>query len=274
VKKNWINRWLIIIVFLLVASAANAQSGSYYGFDQNIYPGDAALPLLHKHLAYAGYWLNIPPGARINSWKGKRPILVQNGFGFLILYNGRTEAGLKRSNATALAKADGVAAAAAAAREGFPAHAILFLDIEEGGRMVPSEAAYFLAWIKAVRAFGYLPGVYCSGIEVEDDPGKRISTADDIRSRDKEVALWIADDVCPPSPGCVIPKGGINVENSGWPDALVWQYAQSPRRAEFTHSCAATYAPDHNCYAPGTPQGEKSLLDLNVSTSADPSGGR
>lgn len=273
-KKCWIKGWPIIIGLLLAASAANAQSSSYYGFDQNIYPGDAALPTLHRHFAYAGYWLNVPPGARINSWKGKRSILAQDGFGFLILYNGRTEAGLKRSNATALGKADGVAAAAAATREGFPPHAILFLDIEEGGRMVPSEAAYFLAWTKAVRASGYLPGVYCSGIEVEDDPGKKISTADDIRARDKNVALWIADDVCPPSPGCVIPKGGMDVENSGRSDALVWQYAQSPRRSEFTRSCAATYAPDNNCYAPGTPKGETSLLDLNISTSADPSNGR
>ena len=273
-KKCWTDRWSVIMGLLLVASAAIAQSGRYYGFDQNIYPGDEALPVLHKQFTYAGYWLNVPPGATANTWKGKRAILERNGFGFLILYNGRTEAGLKPSNPTALGEADGIAAVAAATREGFPSHVVLFLDIEEGGRMVPREAAYFLAWTKAVRASGYLPGVYCSGIEVEDDPGKKISTADDIRARDKDVALWIANDVCPPSPGCVIPKSGMDIENSGRSDALVWQYAQSPRRSEFTRSCAATYARDNNCYAPGTPKSEKDLLDLNVSTSADPSGGR
>ena len=55
--------------------------------------------------------------------------------------------------------------------------------------------------------------------------------------------------------------------------ALVWQYAQSPR-SEFARQCAATYAGDNNCYAPGTPHSPQTFLDLNVSSSPDPSGGR
>jgi hypothetical protein len=54
---------------------------------------------------------------------------------------------------------------------------------------------------------------------------------------------------------------------------LVWQYAQSPRRP-FAKQCAATYAADSNCYAPGVPRNAQAFVDLNVSGSADPSEGR
>ena len=42
------------------------------GFDRNDYPGDGALKTLRQTFTYTGYWLNNPPGARANSWKGKR----------------------------------------------------------------------------------------------------------------------------------------------------------------------------------------------------------
>ncbi len=83
---------------------AHAQSGSvdgthtgpYTGFDMNLYPGDAMLPVLHKSFDYAGYWLNAPPGDDTNTWKGKRELLKQNGFGFLILFNGRLDAEFRK----------------------------------------------------------------------------------------------------------------------------------------------------------------------------------
>jgi hypothetical protein len=54
------------------------------------------------------------------------------------------------------------------------------------------------------------------------------------------------------------------------PDLTVWQYSQSPRRPEITKSCAATYAADGNCYAPGFP---KIFLDMDVANRPDPSNG-
>jgi hypothetical protein len=66
----------------------------------------------------------------------------------------------------------------------------------------------------------------------------------------------------------------MQLSQSGRIDALVWQYTQSPRRPELTRKCAVTYARDGNCYAPGTPKTEKYALDMDLSTSADPSGGR
>ena len=105
------------------------------GFDRNDYPGDKLLPELHRTFAYSGYWLNNPPGENGNTWTGKRETLKRNGFGFMILYNGRLDAELKGKDAAALGRSDAAAAIVGAQREGFPPGAIVFLDQEEGGRL-------------------------------------------------------------------------------------------------------------------------------------------
>jgi hypothetical protein len=251
--------------------AASCWGQTYFGFDKNEYPGDDLLPALHRSFSYAGYWLNNPPGANSNNWTGKRTILKADGFGFMILYNGRSDAELKRKDAAALGRADGAAAVAAAKKEGFPPEAILFLDQEEGGRLLPEQSAYLTSWVEAVRKSAYKPGIYCSGILVPDGSGK-ISTALDILSRDPNVALWVANDQCPPAPGCVLP-GKLAPGLSGVPHALIWQYTQSPRRP-FAKQCTKTYATDNNCYPPDLPHNAQTFLDLNVSASPDPSRGR
>jgi hypothetical protein len=260
---------------LCVAQLPAAQSmHTFTGFDQNLYPGDAMLPLLKKNLDFVGYWLNTPPGSNVNTWSGKRTILRDHGFGFIVLFNSRSGKALKRVDAAAAGRSDAVLAIAAAKREGFPVKTIIFLDLEDGGRMEHAVSDYVVAWADAVRHSDFRPGVYCSGIEVEDDPGPKISTADDVRTKAGDVALWIANDVCPPAPGCHVPHGDLTMEQSGRTDTLVWQFAQSPRRREFTTSCVATYARDGNCYAPDVPHSDRTLLDLNLSSSPDPSGGR
>jgi hypothetical protein len=246
---------------------------SYFGFDKNDYPGDALLPGLRRSFAYTGYWLNNPPGENSNSWAGKRATLKANGFGFMILYNGRADAELKGKDAAALGRADAAAAIAAAQREGFGSGAILFLDQEEGGRLLPEQSAYLFSWIEAVRGSRYKPGVYCSGIPVAEGSSK-ITTAEQIASHEgNKVALWVVNDECPPAPGCRIPEKSLAVTSSGIPKALVWQYARSPR-TEFARQCPATYAADSNCYAPGLAHSPETFLDLNVSSSLDPSSGR
>ena len=249
------------------------------GFDLNDYPGDAALPTLRQHFAFTGYWLNNPPGERQNTWIGKRRVILLNNFGFLVLFNGRLDAEIRKAqrsgiNPAALGQKDAGAAIAAAQREQFPAHTILFLDQEEGGRLLPEQSAYLLAWTEAISQSAYLPGAYLSGQPVPDDPGKTITTAQNIREQVAArhlhpIALFVYQDACPPSNGCTLHPPAISA--AGTPDIAAWQYAQSPRRPEITRSCAKTYAPDGNCYAPnllGLP------LDLSVSDSPDPSHGR
>ena len=251
------------------------------GFDRNGYPGDDRLTELHRQFAFVGYWLNNPPGAKTNGWQGKRTTLVNAGFGFLVLWNGRLDAEIKRAKLSpeALGQKDASDAIAAAKREGFPDHTILFLDQEEGGRLLPEQAAYFLAWTEAVAASAYLPGSYLSGQPSPDGNGPdgkpaTITTAQDVREQIAArhlhpVVFWVAQDACPPAPGCTIQPPAL--KDSGTLDAQVWQYAQSPRRPELTRSCAKTYAKDGECYAGVTAD---LFLDLDVAGSADPSHGR
>jgi hypothetical protein len=234
---------------------------------------------MRKVFSFTGYWLTNPPGENANTWAGKRAILRQQGWGFLVLANGRLDADILKAqkegtSPAALGKRDAADALRAAKREGFPAGTILFLDQEEGGRLLDEQAAYLLAWTEAVAGSGFRAGVYASGQRVEDSPGAWIDTVEDIRGRVKnaglrEVAMFDALDQCPPAPGCTLKAKPL----SAAPDLnlTVWQYSQSPRRPEITQSCGATYAKDGNCYAPGFPA---VFLDMDAANSADPSHGR
>ena len=262
----------------------NREPRAYAGFDRNEYPGDSTLPELRKHFAFTGYWLTNPPESSTNTWAGKREILMQHGFGFLVLANGKLDKEIKKSGQTpdALGRQDAAAAVSAARREHFPARTVLFLDQEEGGVLLPEQAGYLLAWTEAVEAAGFRPGVYCSGQPVPAGQGPdgkpaTITTAQDIRKRVTaghlhEIALWVAQDACPPSDGCKVEP--LALDRSGTANAFVWQYAQSPRRKSITQACAKTYAADGNCYAPGLPANLGLHIDLNVADSPDPSHGR
>jgi len=250
----------------------------YFGFDKDGYPGDDLLPVLRKDFAYTGYWLNDPPGMKSNPWEGKRGVVYAAGFGFLLLFNGRLDAEIldaknQGRDAAALGRDDAAAAAAAAGREGFPAGAVIFLDQEEGGRLLAEQAEYVGAWIAAVDQRGYRAGVYGSGIPVPAG-GSKMSTAQDVAARFPQAVLWVWNDRCPPAPGCAVPGGPMDPAQSGSPRALVWQYAQSPRRPEDTGGCRRTYAADGRCYAPGMVHSEGSYVDLDVSLTPDPSRGR
>ena len=98
----------------------------------------------------------------------------------------------------------------------------------------------------------------------------RISTADVVLQEFPTAKLWVANDQCPPAPGCVM--RAVDPAGSGFTHAMVWQFAQSPRRP-FAEACKTTYVND-NCYAPGVPHSDKTFLDLDTSRSADPSNGR
>jgi hypothetical protein len=248
---------------------------SYLGFDRNIYPGDEALPILRKTFTSTSYWLSPPPGEKTNTWLGKRKLLHSQGFGFLVLFRGRDSRELK-NEAVAKRKAtqDAKDAAATANAEGFSSGTVVFLDIEEGGRLPDAYHTYLGAWSEELTQAGFRAGAYCSGIPVNEEPGVSITTADDIRNHGngKEMIFWVYNDACPPSPGCVFPETPPSPAASGISYAAIWQFAQSPRRKEFTARCASTYHRDGNCDAPGD-TAHAWFLDLNSANSPDPSGG-
>ena len=90
----------MLFVSLLLPLLGNCQSSNvisgskttapaqvaYLGFDRNDYPGDSNLRILRQTFSFSGYWLNNPPGAKTNSWVGKRKTLQDAGFGFLVLF--------------------------------------------------------------------------------------------------------------------------------------------------------------------------------------------
>jgi hypothetical protein len=247
------------------------------GFDRNNYPGDENLKVLRQTFSYTGFWLNLPPSAKTNTWSGKRKTLQAAGFGFLVLFNGRLFHELKSvSYATKLGKSDARAAVAAARREGFPGQTVIFLDQEQGGRMLPEQKAYIYAWVDAVTAGGFRAGIYCSGISAAKEGGEDVVTADDLRQNagGRKIVYWVTNDACLPSPGCAFPKRPPNPADSGVPFAEVWQYAQSPKRSEVAASCPANYNSDGNCYPPNIDVRQHLHIDVNTATTADPSRGR
>ena len=261
-------------MFPLFCVALSAQSPTYLGFDRNDYPGDANLGALRQTFSYSGYWLNNPPGERANTWVGHRATVESAGFGFLVLFNGRVYAELKSvANATKVGNSDARSAIAAARREGFPAATIIFLDQEQGGRMLPEQKAYIYAWVDAVTAAGFRAGIYCSGIAAKDDGG--IVTAEDIRQNagKRQIVYWAINDACRPSPGCVFPKSPPIPADSGVRFAAVWQFAQSPHRKDVAAHCT-NYNRDGNCYPPGMSAAQRLHVDVNTATSPDPSHGR
>ncbi len=257
-------------------AAAPTFSTTYLGFDRNDYPGDARLPILRRTFAFAGYWLNVPPGATNNTWTGKRELVKDAGFGFLVLFNGRLDKELRKSNdVSALGRSDATSAIASARRDGFPEGTLIFLDQEEGGRMLPEQKAYLYAWVDAINAGGYRAGIYCSGIAAPEGKGINIITAEDIRQNagTRKIVYWVTNDACPPSPGCAFPSHAPPPSQSGVGFAEVWQFAQSPKRRDVAAGCRANYARDGNCYPPGLAE-QKLFVDVDSATSQDPSSGK
>jgi hypothetical protein len=266
---------LLVLIFCISAATQKPDSiaVSYLGFDLNAYPGDDALPLLKKTFSFASYWLSAPPGEKSSSWTGKRKLLEHQGFGFVVLFNALESREVK-SMQVARAKGilDAQRASKLAAQEGFPAGTVIFLDVEEGGRLPATYQTYLQTWFESLAANGFRAGVYCSGIPVDEGHGVRITSAQDIQSHagSTKIVYWVFNDSCPPSPGCTFPKTPASPSTSGTDFAAVWQYAQTPMRKERTEHCRATYAPDGNCYAPGDQQ-HKWFLDANVASTPDPS---
>jgi hypothetical protein len=255
-----------------------ANPRAYLGFDRNIFPGKDALPVLRKTFAFSSYWLSPPLGEKTNTWLGQRDVLRSQGFGFLLLYLGPESSELKTyADGVEKGTADARNAASVAKSEGFPAQSIIFLDIEEGGRLPAMYHIYLRAWNTELRRAGFLPGVYCSGVPINEGPKVTITTADDIRahapSQEFAFVFFIFNDVCPPSPGCSFPQNPPSPATGGIPSAALWQFAQSPRRMERTAHCAPGYHSDGNCYAPGD-TAHAWFLDVDSAASPDPSKGR
>jgi hypothetical protein len=126
--------------------------------------------------------------------------------------------------------------------------------------------------VDGVTRAGYGAGIYCSGIPFRESARVSVVTANDIRDHagGREIHFFVSNDQCPPSPGCALPRTLASPGDSGVKFADAWQFAQSPRRPEMTAACRQTYAPDGNCYPPGSGV----YVDVDTANSGDPSQAR
>ncbi|MBR9991337.1 MAG: DUF1906 domain-containing protein [Gemmatimonadetes bacterium] len=233
------------------------------GFDTRDYPGDAVMRAWFGSSPYrwVGYYLPAPCYTG-TTWTGRREALRDIGWGFAVLYvgeqdwraMGRTAAANEpvenpRCSSAHLTTEQGSAHAAAAvdaaSRDGFPAGTVIFLNVERVDRVSVELSTYVRSWIGAVLADGsYTPGLYAHDINVED---LYAIVADEfVRSqREDRPPLWVARPT------------GFELRSapreSGYAAALIWQGVLDTVEQW---------------------GGTRLNIDVNVSTSADPSRGR
>lgn len=139
---------------------------SFAGFDRSDYPGAAAMDWLHAHtnLSWCGFYLAPAPSHQGMSWM-TAPAEAFDGWGRAAIYVGQETTGPGNRNVTAAQGAiDGAQAVylMGVAAAPFPAGSCVYLDLENGPPMSTMQREYVTAWVDAVAAAGFLPGVYCS----------------------------------------------------------------------------------------------------------------
>lgn len=232
--------FVLLLTCLVTACSSSARPGGvpspsagfdpagFPGFDTREYPGDAAMAQWRARSPYrwVGYYLSAPCYTG-TSWTGKREVLGKMGWGTAVLYVGEQDwpAGdepptngaptrCTRSNVNAeRGAADGTAAAAAARAEGFPARAVIYLDIERADTVTAAMAAYARGWAAAVRSDGYVPGLYAHARNAEG----LLEAMRPAGAPTADVPLWVAS------------QAGFDLEQppsaSGVAGAEVWQGA-------------------------------------------------
>jgi hypothetical protein len=233
------------------------------GFDTRDYPGDETMRAWFDASPYrwVGYYLPAPCYTG-TTWTGRRDTLRTIGWGFAVLFVGEqdwramaaagpdspAEEGPRCSSAHLTAdqgRAHADAAAAAAGADGFPAGTVIFLDVERVESVSVELSTYLRSWVSGMLEEGrYTPGLYAHDINIEE---LYAIVADEFgrRGRPERPPLWVAR------------TADFDVRaaprESGYAAALIWQGILNTREAW---------------------SGRRLNIDVNVSTSADPSGGR
>lgn len=232
------------------------------GFDTRDYPGDAAMRQWFGASPYrwVGYYLPAPCYTG-TTWSGRRQALRDIGWGFAVLFVGEqdwramgraptdTAVANPRCSSAHLTPENGRAhaddAAAAADADGFPAGTVIFLDVERVESVSPELDGYVRAWMARMLEGGrYTPGLYAHDVNVE---AVYAAVADEYvqANREDRPPLWVArtrDFDVAASP-----------RESGYAAASIWQ-GRLNTSEEWN--------------------GTRLNIDVNVSSSADPSRGR
>lgn len=166
--------------------ADELHDGRWLGFDTHTYPGDDKMRAWRNApdapYTWVGYYLPGSPCHKGTSWRGKRQVLQDMGWGIAVVYVGQqtwgrvprtlTPAQMARHrkrgttcNADFLSAGRGVSEGLDAIRiareEGFQKGRVIFLDIERMERIPAKMRDYYRAWVATLLKDGhYVPGIY------------------------------------------------------------------------------------------------------------------
>lgn len=224
---------------------------SFAGFDCGSYPGDGAMKAWMGNSPYqfVGFYLDAPchSAHTFKTWQGKYQFLNHLGWGLIVVYVGRQQKGC---GAASLSRdqglADGADTLAKLRQEGFPAGAIIYLDVEYFDLpMSPAMSDYYRAWLGAILDDGtFQPGTYCAA----QDANEVLAVAQQeyaARGLAGAPSFWIVKS------SQAFDTGTSNPTGCGVAFADVWQGRVN------------VHGESHN--------GVALMIDQNVATTADPS---
>lgn len=190
----------------------------YAGFDADRFPGLPMMARLKRetNLAWCGYYL-VAPSHPNAGWTQQRAALIAQGWGLAPIFVGQEVIGPGSHTVTAAqGQIDGVAAANAMGREGFPTGSCVFLDLENGPPFSNLEGGYVEAWVNQLKLSRWQPGVYCSHAMAQ----QVIAAAQGARIWTFKVPTVAPSEATPPF---VTPPVAL----SGVSSAMIWQRAQN-----------------------------------------------
>jgi hypothetical protein len=214
--------------------------------DIDVFPGLAEMAWLkaNTNLAWCGYYLGPAPSHDGGDWMGQLAALQAQGWGVAPVYVGQQLTGPGSHVVTAAqGTIDGGDAANLMTQEGFAAGSTVYLDLEDGPPFTSPRTDYVSAWVAAVAAQGWQPGIYCSH-----------AIAAGVVALCPGVRIWgvkVRTTTQHPVPGTAFPDSDPG--GCGYAPAFMWQLDQN---------CRLTL--------PGAPQ-VNPVVDLNSALSADPS---
>ena len=139
---------------------------AFAGFDTDIYPGDHAMTLWKSASPYvfSGYYLHAPCHGNA-TWMGHRAALAAMGWNLVPIYVGQQVPGVSPCKSGILTPAQGrldaVDCCAKMVAEKFPTGTFVYLDVEHCDIFPSGLRDYITAWVTALVAGGFGPGVYC-----------------------------------------------------------------------------------------------------------------
>lgn len=135
------------------------------GFDISAFPGASKMALIKQNtnLVWCAFYLAPSPSHNDDGWMDQRAALVGQGWAVVPIYVGQQviPPGSQHPSA-AQGTTDGQETISLLGDAGFPGGTCVYLDLENGPPLPQKLSDYVGAWVDAVAAGGFKPGVYCS----------------------------------------------------------------------------------------------------------------